>query len=123
MKKVDIQDFIESHNSQDSSFDAELLNKELASSIVRNDKHVILCLTPKGVIALFRSIKKIIDSGISKREIPAIDNLIPRKEVMLRLSVSHTTLHSWDKNDILKPIKIGNKIFYKAEDVNRIKNR
>lgn len=43
---------------------------------------------------------------------------ISRNDVSKMLGVSYTTLYSWNRNKILIPYTIGNRVYYKREDVN-----
>lgn len=49
------------------------------------------------------------------------DNLIPLKEVAETLNVSRCTLNRWNKDGYLVPIKIGRKVFYRQNDINKIR--
>ena len=52
-----------------------------------------------------------------------MNNLIPKKEVMIRLDITPSTLLNWKREGILVPIKIGRKVFYRSEDVVGIEDR
>lgn len=43
---------------------------------------------------------------------------VPRKEVARMLSVSYTTLYSWQRKGVLNAYSIGNRVYYKLEEVN-----
>ena len=45
------------------------------------------------------------------------DELLTRQEVAEYLRISLVTIHSWNKNGILNPIRIGNRIFYKKQNI------
>lgn len=45
------------------------------------------------------------------------DDLLTRQEVADYLRISLTTLHHWCKHDILNPIRLGNRIFFKKQDI------
>lgn len=49
------------------------------------------------------------------------DNLVPLKEVAETLNVSRCTLNRWNKDGYLIPIKIGRKVFYRQNDINKIR--
>lgn len=49
------------------------------------------------------------------------DNLVPLKEVAETLNVSRCTLNRWNKDGYLTPIKIGRKVFYRQNDINKIR--
>ncbi|UKM63888.1 helix-turn-helix domain-containing protein [Flavobacteriaceae bacterium GSB9] len=45
------------------------------------------------------------------------DEILTRQEVADYLKISLVTIHSWNKCGILKPIRMGNRIFYKKQDI------
>ncbi len=45
---------------------------------------------------------------------------ISRKEVSQKLNVSYVTLDAWNKKGILKKRKIGNKVFYLNEEIEKL---
>ncbi|MGM5470250.1 helix-turn-helix transcriptional regulator [Flavobacteriaceae bacterium LMO-SS05] len=45
------------------------------------------------------------------------DEILTRQEVADYLKISLVTIHSWNKYGILKPIRMGNRIFYKKQDI------
>ncbi len=45
------------------------------------------------------------------------DELLTRKEVANYLRISLVTIHSWNKYGILNPIRMGNRILYKKQDI------
>lgn len=49
----------------------------------------------------------------------AIDCLLTRDEVAALLKVNLCTLHEWDKRNTLCPTRIGRKVFYKVEDIEK----
>ena len=48
---------------------------------------------------------------------PKNDELLTRKEVANYLRISLVTIHSWNKYGILNPIRMGNRILYKKQDI------
>lgn len=42
------------------------------------------------------------------------------KDVISRLDVSRTTLWRWEKSGYLTPVRVGNKVRYKASDINKL---
>lgn len=46
-------------------------------------------------------------------------NFLTRKEVSEMLKISLTTLCNWQKKQILIPLKIGKRVLYKSEDVEK----
>ena len=45
------------------------------------------------------------------------DEILIRQEVADYLRISLVTIHSWNKHGILNPIRMGNRIFYKKQDI------
>ena len=45
------------------------------------------------------------------------DEILTRQEVAEYLRISLVTIHSWNKHGILNPIRMGNRIFYKKQDI------
>ncbi|KAF2955839.1 helix-turn-helix domain-containing protein [Marinitoga sp. 38H-ov] len=50
------------------------------------------------------------------------DELLTRNEVMELFKISAPTIYRWGKKGILKPIKIGKKVFYKKSDIEKLLN-
>tara|TARA_B110000977_G_scaffold182903_1_gene245001 strand:- start:650 stop:913 length:264 start_codon:yes stop_codon:yes gene_type:complete len=48
--------------------------------------------------------------------------LYTRKELAKHLKVSQQTIINWSSRDILKPIYIQGRVFYKAEDIEKLLN-
>ena len=48
------------------------------------------------------------------------ERLISKQEAMKRMGKCSTTLYLWAKNGYLTPVKIGNRVMYHAEDIDRI---
>ena len=45
------------------------------------------------------------------------DEILTRQEVADYLRINLVTIHSWNKHGILNPIRMGNRIFYKKQDI------
>ncbi len=45
------------------------------------------------------------------------DEFLTRQEVAYYLKISLVLIHSWNKHGILNPIRMGNRIFYKKQDI------
>jgi len=72
----------------------------------------------------FMKINQVIDEKISSLE-DKINNRTPskyisRKEARDKLHVSYVTLNDWDKKGVLKKRKIGNKVFYLNEEIDKV---
>ena len=48
--------------------------------------------------------------------------LYTRKELAKYLKVSQQTIINWSSRDILKPLYIQGRVFYKAEDIEKLLN-
>ena len=61
--------------------------------------------------------RRSIEAEVAKNQ---SDVLLTRQEAQERLSVSRTTLWTWEKRSYLVPIEVGGKRRYKLSDINRI---
>lgn len=74
-----------------------------------------------------QDLKNAIDASIQQAiqelmgNMPMSDKLVPLKEVAETLNVSRCTLNRWNKDGYLIPIKIGRKVFYRQNDINKIR--
>ena len=50
------------------------------------------------------------------------EKLISKREAMERIGKCSTTLYLWAKNGYLTPVKVGNRVMYHSEDIDRIIN-
>lgn len=100
-----------------SALDEDLLEKQFVSQIIKSGDHVTLNITGEGIKAILKGLKKIVDMDDSRNSLPELEGLVSRKDVMVRLGVSHTTLNNWEKDGILVPVVIGRKQFYRKNDV------
>lgn len=107
--------------SWDSLIDHQLIENRFVSQIIKAGDHITLNFTARGAAALIQGIKNIVNESRPKPNTTVLDGLIPKKEVMLRLNISHVTLDNWRKEGILVPVKIGRKVFYRAEDVDIVR--
>lgn len=46
------------------------------------------------------------------------DNLLSRKDTAALLGISLPTLNDWKNKGVVKPHRIGGKVFYKADEIN-----
>ena len=51
------------------------------------------------------------------------EGYLPKKEVMERFGVSSSTLWHWSKDGYLVPVKLGNKVLYRASDIEEVLRR
>lgn len=54
---------------------------------------------------------------IENRELWNVDQLMTRMAVVSRLGISERTYNRWVKSGVLKPICLGNKHYYREEDL------
>jgi excisionase family DNA binding protein len=45
------------------------------------------------------------------------DELLSRKEVAAYLSVSYVTVGAWSKNGLINPMRMGNRVYFKKQDI------
>ena len=48
------------------------------------------------------------------------EKLVSKREAMKQFGVCETTLYLWDKKGYLKAVKVGNRVMYRTDDINRI---
>lgn len=70
-------------------------------------------------IAAMNQINKRLESIENKLPKP-LSKLISRKQVSEMLSVSIVTIVDWDKKNILKPLRIGNRVRYQLSDIEEV---
>jgi len=71
---------------------------------------------------LVNEIEEMIKRAIEKSESSTQDNseqFITRKEASEMLQVTYVTLRSWHKKNVLKAHSIGNRVYYKTEDIQK----
>ncbi|TXN36898.1 helix-turn-helix domain-containing protein [Flagellimonas hymeniacidonis] len=72
-------------------------------------------ITPENLVERLAS--KILSCKSRDNILKPVWKYITRKEAAKKLEVSYMTLDSWDKKGILKKRKIGDKVFYKLEEI------
>lgn len=86
-------------------------------------------ITPSIVVAVplpdLREFAKLcIEAGRQERPEPAkTDKIVTAEEFTRDFDISETTLWSWDRKGITKPIYIGKRKYYKQSDIDQILNR
>lgn len=114
----------------DMDYERQLLASKLVSEVHRSPNHVSVTLTGDGVLAFVRAMQTFaIEEGAtlkldhySKRGLFPEQNedMIAKKDVIEGLGVSHTTLWKWEKNGYLVPVKVGKRVYYKREDLEKL---
>lgn len=67
----------------------------------------------------FERIEKMLDL-ITEYTKPKEEKLLTIKQVAELLGVTEPTLWRWNKEGVLKRVKVGNKVRYKESDVNKV---
>lgn len=114
----------------DLDFERELLASKLVSEVHRSPNHLSVTLTGDGVLAFVRAMQTFaIEEGAtlkfdhySRRGLFPEQNedLIAKKDVVEGLGVSHTTLWKWEKSGYLVPVKVGKRVYYKRDDLEKL---
>jgi len=93
----------------------------LVSQIENSGDRISLTFTAQGALAFAKALISMVDEKKSQVvESKHEDSLIPKKDVMSRLGVTHATLWNWEKKHYLMPVKIGRKVFYHSGDVDNL---
>lgn len=105
----------------ESTLLADMYANRLVSQIENSGDRISLTFTGQGALAFAKALIAMVDARKdqiveSKHE----DSLIPKKDVMSRLGVTHATLWNWEKKHYLMPVKIGRKVFYHSGDVDNL---
>ena len=112
----------------DSKFEDKLLASQLVSEIRKSPGHYSFTLTDTGVTEFARALQMAAFEEVSEKMAEERDNLFPnsdgslisKKQVMLGFDVSHATLWKWHKKGYLIPVKVGKRVYYRREDINRL---
>ncbi len=114
----------------DMDFERQLLASKLVSEVHRSPNHVSVTLTGDGVLAFVKAMQNFaIEEGAtlklehySRRGLFPDQNedMIAKKDVVEGLGVSHTTLWKWEKSGYLVPVKVGKRVYYKRDDLEKL---
>ena len=106
----------------ESNFENMLLASQLVEEIRKKPNHISITLTGTGLMELIKAIRLVLiqEAEIEKANSSNQEELITKKEVMENLNVSPTTLWLWEKRKYLVPVKIGRRVFYKHQDINKL---
>lgn len=62
-------------------------------------------------------IKDLIENRESDVNISSGPNLLSRKKTAKILDVSYGTLNNWNRENILKPVQLGGRVYYRPSDI------
>lgn len=120
-------------NTESISMEDKLLSARLVSAINKQQGHVSISLTDKGLLCLLnayacwkrneeeKDVEHTSYNNAQQKTNPP-DKLLTKKEVMKLLDVCDTTLYLWSKRGYLPCVKVGSKVRYRTEDVYAIIN-
>ena len=77
-------------------------------------KAPVLLVTGAELEEAFRTI---LSELLAEKVAESRERKIPRREVARRLGVDPSTLWRWEKASYLKPVRQGNKVFYRESDI------
>ena len=107
----------------DIDFENKLLMSQLISEIRKNPDHISITMTGSGLMELARAIQQVLHEEIEAEKNKASDSelgLMTRLEVQDKLNISPTTLWHWEKAKYLGPVKLGRRVFYKRQDIEKL---
>lgn len=111
----------------DMDFERKLLASQLVSEVHRSPNHVSVTLTGDGILAFAQAMQTFAKENESElqqshRELfpEQNDGLINKKDVIAGFGISHTTLWKWEKTGYLVPVKVGKRVYYKREDLEKL---
>ena len=107
----------------DIDFENKLLMSQLISEIRKNPDHISITMTGSGLMELARAIQQVLHEEIEAEKNKASDSelgLMTRQEVQDKLNICPTTLWHWEKAKYLVPVKLGRRVFYKRQDIEKL---
>lgn len=131
-KKQEIKALVQQNelSTEPISMEDKLLSAHLVSAINKQQGHISISLTDKGLLCLINAFmlqkqeaEKTAAAAPSPTPSQPQTKLLSKKEVMQILGVCDTTLYLWGKSGYLSFEKIGTKVKYHPEDVYAILNR
>lgn len=66
---------------------------------------------------LEHSIRKVVEDVLKTNKPESSDDLLSRSKTAAYLGVSLPTLNSYEKSGQLKPVRFGNRVFYRKSDL------
>lgn len=115
-------------NFLESSLEDRLLACQLVSEVRKSPGHISFTLTDVGIMQFAKAMQTAfledalsMDNNHSNNIFPGKDEaLVSKKDVILGLNVTSTTLWKWEKSGYLVPVRVGKKIYYKREDLQNL---
>ena len=121
----DIEEVRNTIQGWDATQEEVLLTKQLLSNIEKCGDHISVTFTGKGAMAMVKALQSrpnFDEKEPSKDDYTGTNGLLTKQEVMELLNVCNTTLWHWEQKKYLIPVKIGRKIKYHAEDIQKLIN-
>ncbi len=89
-------------------------------SILQTGANVSLTVTPQDLLDFAKNVIELTKEQLLPMMVTATQTtLLSRKEVMEKLGVCEVTLYNWRKSGYLEAVKVGRKVFYRQEDVQK----
>lgn len=89
-------------------------------SILQTGANVSLTVTPQDLLDFAKNVIELTKEQLLPMMVTAAQTtLLSRKEVMEKLGVCKVTLYNWRKSGYLEAVKVGRKVFYRQEDVQK----
>ena len=86
--------------------------------LIQNGANISVTITPTDLKEFAQGlIKEAMEVG-GKQKTP--EAYLTKKEVAEKLNVSENTLWRWNKSSYLVPSKVGNAVYYKVSDIERL---
>lgn len=106
----------------------ELLASQLVSEIRKSPGHYSFTMTDTGMMALVKAMhssnleEALVKPKDSSQELFPEQNkeMVSKKNVIVGLGVSHTTLWKWEQSGYLIPVRVGKKVYYRRSDIERL---
>lgn len=124
------QNNVSNPQTLDLDFERKLLASRLVSEVHRSPNHVSVTLTGNGVLAFIKALQAFaMEEGANPRMDHNSDcglfpeqnkDMVSKKNVIIGLGVSHTTLWKWEQSGYLIPVRVGKKVYYRRSDIEKL---
>ncbi len=112
----------------DTRMEERLLASGLVSEIRKSPGHYSFTMSDNGMMALAKAMHSVVfEESLSNNQPPLqrmfpdrSDDMITKKDVMDGFGITHTTLWKWEKKGYLTPVRVGRKVYYKREDIQKL---